>query len=74
MNNLVYPSVLDYYPGPYENRVNLTLNGTLIINSVKSSDTAYYKCTVKRIIKYVSPLTYFVALKVNTTGKFIIFV
>lgn len=54
--------------GRYSNRVNLTRNGTLEINSVQMADTTDYRCTVTRI-NYTSPLVYFVSLLVNTSGK-----
>ena len=54
--------------GRYANRVNLTRNGTLEINSVQAADTTDYRCTVTRI-NYTSPLVYFVSLVVNASGK-----
>lgn len=54
--------------GRYANRVNLTRNGTLEINSVQVADTTDYRCTVRRI-NYTSPRVYFVSLVVNASGK-----
>ena len=54
--------------GRYANRVNLTRNGTLEINSVQVADTTDYRCTVRRI-NYTSPRVYFVSLVVNAGGK-----
>ena len=56
------------HAGRYGNRINLTRNGTLIINSVQEADTTDYRCTVKRI-NYTSPRVYFVRLVVNASGK-----
>ena len=59
--------------GPYANRANLTdSNGTLEINSVRASDATDYKCTVKRI-NFTSPETYFVTLRVDASGKFLVY-
>ena len=54
--------------GRYGNRVNLTRNGTLVINSVQVADATDYRCTVRRI-NYTSPRVYFVSLVVNASGK-----
>jgi len=56
------------HAGRYGNRINLTRNGALIINSVQEADTTDYRCTVKRI-NYTSPRVYFVSLVVNASGK-----
>lgn len=54
--------------GRYANRVNLTRNGTLEINSVQVADTTDYRCTVRRI-NYTSPRVYFVSLVVNASVR-----
>ena len=56
------------HDGRYANRVNLTRNGTLEINSVQVADTTDYRCTVRRI-NHTSPRFYFVSLVVNASGK-----
>lgn len=52
--------------GPYSNRVNITLNGTLEIYHTEVSDSNTYKCSVHRI-NYTSPERNFVTLQVDTS-------
>lgn len=54
--------------GPYNGRVNLTRNGTLILSNVQISDGTDYMCTVQRV-NFTSAERYFVTLIVNATGK-----
>ena len=54
--------------GRYSNRVNLTRNGSLEINSVQVVDTTDHRCIVTRI-NYTSPRVYFVSLVFNASGK-----
>lgn len=53
---------------PYNGRVNLTRNGTLILSNVQISDGTDYMCTVQRV-NFTSAERYFVTLIVNATGK-----
>lgn len=52
--------------GPYNGRVNLTRNGTLILSNVQISDGTDYMCTVQRV-NFTSAERYFVTLIVNAT-------
>ena len=54
--------------GPYANRTNMFVNGTLQLNNVKASDNTDYKCTVRKI-NYTSPEVYIVTLHVDSRGK-----
>lgn len=66
MNNSRATKVVD--KGPYNGRVNLTRNGTLILSDVQISDGTDYMCTVQRV-NFTSAERYFVTLIVNATGK-----
>ena len=55
--------------GPYANRTNMFVNGTLELNKVKASDNTDYKCTVRKITKYTSPEVHIVTLNVDSRGK-----
>ncbi|CAH3192271.1 unnamed protein product, partial [Porites evermanni] len=52
--------------GPYSNRLNITLNGTLEIYHTEVSDSNTYKCSVHRV-NYTSPERNFVTLQVDTS-------
>ena len=66
MTNSRTTKVID--KGPYNGRVNLTRNGTLILSNVQISDGTDYMCTVQRV-NFTSAERYFVTLIVNATGK-----
>ena len=55
--------------GPYANRTNMFMNGTLELKNIKAGDNTDYKCTVKKIIDYTSPERHFVTLTVDSRGK-----
>ena len=59
------------FPGPYANRANMSLNGTLGIGKVKAGDQTVYRCTVNEG-DFTSPLVYFVTLDVDSRGKAIL--
>lgn len=57
------------HEGLYANRTNLIHNGTLEIYSVQVTDATDYRCTVKTI-NHTSAASYFVTIRVDSSGKY----